>query len=42
MVRDLGALLDQKLTLNHHIVKVYNSGMIMLGFVKIRAFEFND
>ena len=42
VVRDLGVLLDQKLTFNHHIDKVYNSGMTMLGFIKRRAYEFND
>ena len=42
VVRDLGVLMDQKLTFNHHIDKIHNSGMTMLGFIKRRACEFND
>ena len=42
LVRDLGVLFDDKLHFHHHIDKICNSSMSMLGFIKRRTYEFND
>lgn len=42
LVRDLGVMLDEKLNFNHHIDKISNGSMSMLGFIKRRTYEFND
>ena len=42
VVKDLGILLDTKLTFKQHINKICISGHSILGFIKRRAKEFND
>lgn len=41
-VRDLGVILDSKLTFKHQIDKVVSTGRSVLGFVKRRAKDFNN
>lgn len=42
VIKDLGILIDSKLTFKHHIDKIHSKSMCMLGFVKRRSKEFND
>lgn len=42
LIKDLGILIDAKLTFKQQIDKVTSSGHTVLGFVKRRAKEFND
>lgn len=41
-IRDLGVLVDSKLTFRDHVIRVANSARVILGFVKRRVKEFSE